>query len=295
MIFSRRSTLALLLPVTFAAASFPRRLLAAPVLPATFFAIEARTGGRLGVAALDAKGETFAAWRAEERFPMCSTFKLLLAAAVLARVDEGRELLSRRITYAAANLVSYSPVTEKHVADGMTVGELCEATVTLSDNTAANLLLSTIGGPQGLTAFARKMGDTVTRLDRWETALNSAIPGDERDTTSPLAMAWAIGQLVNGDVLKPASRAQLRTWLFATRTGDARLRAGFSGWRVGDKTGTGDRNTVNDVGFAVAPDQPADAPAITLAVYLTGSRLDVEASSAIIAQVAGLIREAAAA
>lgn len=295
MTLTRRRTLALLLPVGLAAATFPRGLRAAPVLPSAFFGIEARTGGRLGVAALDAKGETFAAWRAEERFPMCSTFKLLLAAAVLARVDEGREVLGRRVTYAPANLVSYSPVTEKHVTDGMTVAELCEATVTLSDNTAANLLLSTIGGPQGLTAFSRRMGDDVTRLDRWETALNSAIPGDVRDTTSPLAMAWAIGQLVNGSVLKPASRTQLRNWLYATRTGDARLRAGFAGWRVGDKTGTGDRNTVNDVGFAVAPGDAQDAPALTLAVYLTGSRLDVDASSRVLAEVAGLIREAASA
>lgn len=291
MSVSRRSAL-FLLPAGLMA-TWSRPLLAAPVLQSAFFAIEARTGGRLGVAALDAEGQTLAAWRAEERFALCSTFKLLLAAAVLARVDEGRELLSRRVTYAAANLVSYSPVTEKRVGEGMTVGELCEATVTLSDNTAANLLLSTIGGPQGLTAFARRIGDQVTRLDRWETALNSAIPGDERDTTSPLAMATDIRALVNGDVLKPASRTQLRDWLFATRTGDARLRAGLPGWKVGDKTGTGDRNTVNDVGFALAPGAAADAPAISLAVYLTQSRLDVDASSAVIAEVAALVGTAA--
>lgn len=258
-----------------------------------FAAIEARTGGRLGVAALDASGAPVALYRAEERFAFCSTFKLLLAGAVLLRVDEGREQLGRRLYYGKADLVTYSPVTEKHLDTGLSVADLCAAAVTLSDNTAANLLLATLGGPEGLTAILRAMGDPVTRLDRWETALNTAIPGDPRDTTTPLAMARDIRALVAGDLLSPASRAVLADWLYGCKTGDARLRAGLPGWRVGDKTGTGDTGTFNDVGFALPPGAAEGAAPVILSVYLTQSRLDLAGSNAAIAaaaaQVAGLL------
>lgn len=251
-----------------------------------YAAIEARTGGRLGVAVLDASGVPRGLYRAEERFALCSTFKALLAGAVLVRVDEGREQLDRRLYYGKADLVAYSPVTEKQVDAGMTVADLCAAAVTLSDNTAANLLLGTLGGPEGLTAILRATGDPVTRLDRWETALNSAIPGDPRDTTTPLAMARDIRALVAGDVLSPASRAVLADWLLGCKTGDARLRAGLPGWQVGDKTGTGDTGTFNDVGFATPPGAAPNAAPVVLAVYLTQSRLDLAGSNAAIAAVA---------
>jgi beta-lactamase class A len=189
---------------------------------------------------------------------------------VLAQVDAGRMRLDDRIRYGRDELVTYSPVTERHAdADGMTVGQLCEATMTLSDNTAANLLLHGLGGPEGLTAWLRSIGDDLTRLDRWETALNEARPGDPRDTTTPAAMLVTMQRLTLGDVLSPGSRAQLVAWLRANRTGDTRLRAGLPpGWQAGERTGTGPNGTSNDVGL-VWP--PGGAP-ILVAAYLTGGR-----------------------
>ncbi|SQC43369.1 beta-lactamase [Klebsiella pneumoniae] len=147
---------------------------------------ESQLSGRVGMIEMDlASGRTLTAWRADERFPMMSTFKVVLCGAVLARVDAGDEQLERKIHYRQQDLVDYSPVSEKHLADGMTVGELCAAAITMSDNSAANLLLATVGGPAGLTAFLRQIGDNVTRLDRWETELNEALPGDARDTHYP--------------------------------------------------------------------------------------------------------------
>ncbi|WP_127089973.1 class A beta-lactamase [Aquabacter cavernae] len=253
-------------------------------------AIEARTGGRLGVAVLDGTGAPRILHRAEERFPFCSTFKFLVAGAVLKRVDEGKERLDRRIAYGTDDIIQHSPVTKANLGKGMSVADLCAATVTLSDNAAANLLLATLGGPKGLTAMLRAIGDTVTRNDRWETALNSAIPGDPRDTTSPLAMARDIHALVVGDVLSPPSRTLLATWLYDCKTGDDRLRAGLPGWRVGDKTGTGGATTgtVNDVGIAVPPGAAPGTRPIILSVYLTQSRLDLAGSNAAIAEVAAL-------
>ena len=179
-------------------------------LQGEFARIEAKSGGRLGVAVLDTRDGSRTGHRADERFAMCSTFKLLAGAAVLARHDAGKEQLDRRIRYGAKDLVTYSPVTEKHVATGMTLAELCDAAIALSDNTAGNLLLAALGGPEGLTAFARTLGDGVTRLDRIEPALNEAAPGDPRDTTTPAAMAANIRALVLGDALSAPSREQLK-------------------------------------------------------------------------------------
>jgi beta-lactamase class A len=151
--------------------------------------------------------------------------------------------------------VAYSPVTEHHAGGkGLTLQELCHAAITKSDNTAGNLLLAQIGGPRGLTAFARSLGDQHTRLDRIETGLNKGVPGDPRDTTTPRAMAGDLNQLVLGEALSPASRKQLGDWLLANTTGDARLRAGLpADWRVGDKTGTGDYGVTNDVAVVWPP------------------------------------------
>ncbi|QJP12805.1 class A beta-lactamase [Starkeya sp. ORNL1] len=247
--------------------------------------LEKKTGGRLGVTIIDTADGTRAGYRADERFPMCSTFKALAAAAVLARVDAGKEQLDRIIRYAKSDLVTYSPTTEKHVADGMTLAALCEATITLSDNTAGNLLLANIGGPKGLTAYVRTLGDTMTRLDRNEPTLNEAKPGDPRDTTTPAAMAATLQRLVLGDSLSPASRQQLADWLVATKTGDERLRAGVpTGWRVGDKTGTGANNTANDIGVLWPPNR---AP-IVVTAYLTGARAAMPVRNAAIAEVGRL-------
>ena len=263
--------------------------LAADALADMCARLEAGSGGRLGVGVLDTANGRMIGHRLDERFPMCSTFKVLAAGLVLARVDRKQENLDRRVSYAKSDLVTYSPATEKHVEDGMTIAELCEAAITLSDNTAANLLLASFGGPAGLTAFARSLGDETTRLDRIETELNEALPGDPRDTTSPRAMAQDLRALTLGDALSPASRAQLITWLKANTTGGTRLRAGVPpGWTVGDKTGTGGRGTANDIAVLWPPQR---APLI-VTVYLTGATVLRDQQNKIIADVGAAVADA---
>ncbi|WP_376711965.1 class A beta-lactamase [Bradyrhizobium hereditatis] len=246
--------------------------------------LEIESGGRLGVCVFETATGARHVHRGDERFPMCSTFKALAAAAILARVDSGNEQLTRRITYDASALVTYSPVTEKHVSDGMTLAEICEAAVTLSDNTAGNLLLGAIGGPSGLTAFVRSLGDPITRLDRDEPSLNEALPDDPRDTTTPNAMASNLQALILGTkALSAPSREQLTAWLIANKTGGTRLRAGLAkDWRVGDKTGTGARGTNNDVAVIWPPNK---APVIITA-YLTGATVSAAQQNATLASVA---------
>jgi beta-lactamase class A len=246
-------------------------------------ALEKAHGGRLGVAILDTATGRRIHHRGEERFPMCSTFKLLAVAGVLSRVDRGEVDLARRIEFAKADLVSYSPVTEKRTgAPGMTLAEICEAAITLSDNTAGNLLLDTLGGPAGWTTYARSLGDGISRLDRRETILNEAVPGDPRDTTTPAAMLRDLQAVLLGDALSASSRAQLIRWIEATRTGDARLRAGFpAGWRVGDKTGTSDNAVFNDIAIAWPPGR---AP-VLVTTYYAETPADGDTASAVIAEV----------
>lgn len=253
---------------------------AADVSPATSFdALERAAGGRLGVCAIDTANGRRAQHRADERFPFCSTFKAMLSAAVLARSVERPALLQQRVTYRQDDLVRYSPVTERHVGTGMTVAGLCAAAVQYSDNSAANLLLKLIGGPSAVTAYARAIGDDTFRLDRWETELNTALPGDLRDTTTPAAMAASLRVLALGEALPAAQRAQWIEWLRGNKVGDKRIRAGVpAGWRVGDKTGTGDYGTTNDVGVVWPPSR---AP-IVLAVYYTQTRADAQAKDDVI-------------
>ncbi len=246
--------------------------------------LERRRGGRLGVAILNLTTGAMAGHRADERFLMCSTFKTLLAAQVLARVDRKEEALDRRVTYAKDQIVTWSPATEKHVgAQGMTVGQLCEATVTLSDNTAANLLLARSGGPQQLTAFVRTLGDTITRHDRTEPALNEHDgPGDQRDTTTPAAMAATLRRLFLGDALSARSRAQLASWHILNRTGDERLRAGLPpAWLVADKTGTNGSGTAADIGIA----WPADRGPVIIAAYYEAPSVAAGTRNAVLAEV----------
>jgi beta-lactamase class A len=261
----------------------------AEALSGAFARIEAQSGGRLGVAALDTADGSRAGHRMDERFAMCSTFKLLAAAAILGRVDAGKERLDRRVSYAKGDLVTYSPATEKHVGDGMTLAELCEAAITLSDNTAANLLLASLGGPDSVTALARSLGDTMTRLDRNEPTLNEATPGDPRDTTTPAAMLANIRALVLGDTLSEPSRGQLKAWLLANKTGGGRLRAGLPGdWAVGDKTGSGDYGTTNDVGVIWPPGR---AP-LVVTIYFTETKAALEQRIAVLASVGHAIADA---
>lgn len=252
--------------------------------------IEASTGARLGVAVLDTGTGALTGHRLDERFAMCSVFKWLAAAHVLRRVDQGQEALGRRVPFGRDALLSWSPVTEKHAdGNGMTLAELCHATVTVSDNAAANLILKTLGGPAGLTAFVRQHGDTVTRLDRWEPDLNEAQSGDERDTSSPRAMAGLLRELVLGQALSANGRRQLTEWLQATDTNRKRLAAGLpTGWRVGSKTGTGGQGTTNDVGVYWPPGRPP----VVVAVFLTQSKASLAAREAAIARVAEAVFKA---
>jgi beta-lactamase class A len=256
-------------------------------MAATLKRLETESGGRLGVAMLDTATGAQIGHRADERFPMCSTFKALAVSAVLKRVDAGKDNLARRIRFGKSDLVAYSPATEGRIdGDGMSVAELCAAAITLSDNTAANLLLASLGGPAEVTAFVRTLGDQVTRLDRIEPALNEGKVDDPRDTTTPSAMASDFRALVTGDVLSSGSRDQLIAWLVGNKTGDTRLRAGLPpGWRVGDKTGTGEQGTANDAAVIWPPQR---AP-IMLAVYLTQASVSSERQNAVIAAVARAI------
>ena len=245
--------------------------------------IEAESGGRLGVAFLDTGTGQRSGHRSNERFPLCSTFKVLACGAVLTRVDGGREDLNRRIVFGPEDVVTYSPVTKDRVGrDGMTLADLCEAALTQSDNTAGNLILASLGGPSAVTAFARALGDPTTRLDRSETDLNEAAPGDIRDTTTPDSMAGDLLSLVVGDRLSARSRDQLITWLVSNKTGEAKLRAGLpQGWRIGDKTGGGDWGTTNDVAVVWPPGRKP----LIVCVYLTETKASFADRNATIAAV----------
>lgn len=237
--------------------------------PDPFADLEASAGGRVGVFALDTGSGRTLAHRADERFAMCSTFKWGLAAAVLERVDRAELALGQPVSYGDQDLLEYAPVTRAHVARGsLSVDELVGATLTLSDNTAANLLLPLVGGPAGLTAFFRRLGDGVTRLDRTEPMLNENRAGDPRDTTSPRVMVVALRATLSAGTLSPASRERLLGWMRASPTGRDRLRAGLPpSWTVGDKTGTCSRGAVNDVAIAWPPGRSP----ILIAAYLSDS------------------------
>ena len=255
---------------------------ASDALSRAFADIEAKLGGRLGVAMHDTGSGLRVSHRGDERFPLCSTFKLLAAGAILARVDAGKERLDRSVPIRAEELVTYSPATEKYAGGSMSLAAICEAAITLSDNTAGNLMLAAIGGPEALTAYARSLGDEATRLDRTEPTLNDVTPGDPQDTTTPAAMVGDLDALLVGDALSPASRDQLAAWLIANKTGDARLRAGLpADWRAGDKTGTCNASTANDVGLAWPPDREP----VLIAVYLADTTAPREAQNAALAEV----------
>jgi beta-lactamase class A len=250
-------------------------------------AIEAKLGGRIGVAALDTGSGTRLAHRGDDRFAMCSTFKWILAAAVLMRHEKGGGSLEQRLSYGRRDLLAHSPVTEAHLAEGsMPIGELCKAAVETSDNTAANTLLKCIGGPAAFTRFLRSIGDRTTRLDRIEPALNSNTPGDPRDTTTPNAMLATLQTVLVGNALSAGSREMLLTWMKNCQTGLRRLRAGLPPtWTAGDKTGTGERGAVNDNAIVWPPQR---AP-ILIAAYLTDSRASSEVLEGAQARIGRLV------
>lgn len=259
-------------------------------LPATapsamdFAALEKASGGRLGVTLLNTASGVRTGHRQDERFPMCSTFKFVLCAAVLHRADRGQLDLDQRVPVRAGDMLSHAPVTRRHVGKDVSVRDLCRATMITSDNPAANLLLGVVGGPAGVTRFLRDNGDAVTRNDRMEPEMNQFAPGDPRDTTSPAAMAASLQRFVLGTTLKPASRQQLADWLIDNETGDTRLRAGVSSaWRVGDKTGSNGKDTTNDIGILWP--LTGGAPWV-LTSYLQGATVDDAGRNDVLRQVA---------
>ena len=251
---------------------------------ATLEAIRARIGGKLGVHALDTQTGKRIGFDDSSLFAMASTFKLLLAAAVLAQVDRGELTFERSISFGAADMVPYAPVTSTHLSQGsITVRQLLAAVIELSDNVAANLLLHLIGGPAGLTDFMRGLGDRVTRLDRPEPALNTNLPDDPRDTTTARAMVDAMVQIMTGPLLSESSRDLLTDWLVSARTGLKRIRAGLPpDWKAGDKSGSGANGAINDVAIA----WPQNRKPILIAVYMSGSSLKTDALSAAHAEIA---------
>ena len=256
----------------------------------TIASLEREVGGRIGLAVLHTGTGRPLAYRADERFAMCSTFKLMLAAAILSRGDVGSLDLEQPVHYTREQLLPNSPVTAAHVAEGaLPLGMLTQAVVEVSDNTAANCLLSMIGGPQGYTRFLRGLGDTLTHLDRTEVALNSNLPGDPRDTTTPAAMLADMHKVLLGSALADASRARLLSWMKNCRTGSARLRARLpAGWQSGDKTGNGERGAANDLAIFWPP---AGAP-VLIACYLSGSDRPTDDLNAVHARIGALVAEA---
>lgn len=248
--------------------------------------LETSAQGRLGMHILDTvTGQEFG-YRSDERFMMLSSFKLLASALVLHRVDGGKESLDRRISYRAQDLIPWSPITEKHAdGSGMTLAELCEATITTSDNTAGNLILASYGGPAALTAFARQIGDNVSRFDRNEPTLNTPSADGLMDTTSPRAMAKGMQKVLLGDALAAPSRTLLQKWLRGSTTGGKRLKAGLpSDWHIGDKTGT-NRSDSNDIGIIYPPTR---GPLLVTA-YLAESQASSQVKDATIATIGKLV------
>jgi beta-lactamase class A len=276
-------------PLAGAAAGYSQGARAASLVQNRLAALEVATGGRIGVAALNTADGARISYRANERFAFCSTFKVLAASAILKRSMTESGLLQRRIVCSKDDVVAYSPITGNHVGGSMTVSEICAAALQYSDNTAANLMIRILGGPAAVTAFARSIGDREFRLDRWETSLNGAVPGDPRDTSTPAAMMNDLQRLALTDLLGEAERARLVEWMRGNTTGAKRIRAGVpDGWSVADKTGSGDYGTANDIGLAWPPGKPP----VVLAIYFTQSTKQASWRDDVVAAAAGIVAEA---
>ena len=251
-------------------------------------ALEKSTGGRLGVALINTADDSQIVYRADERFAMCSTSKVMAAAAILKQSESDKTLLNQRVEIKKSDLINYNPIAEKHVNGTMTLAELSAAALQYSDNTAMNKLIAHLGGPEKVTAFARSLGDETFRLDRTEPTLNTAIPGDPRDTTTPLAMAQTLRNLTLGKALAETQRAQLVTWLKGNTTGSASIQAGLpTSWVVGDKTGSGDYGTTNDIAVI----WPEDHAPLILVTYFTQPEQKAESRRDVLAAAAKIVTE----
>ncbi|WP_405139836.1 class A beta-lactamase [Sphaerisporangium sp. NBC_01403] len=255
-------------------------------------ALETSTKSRIGAYALDTATGKRITYRSGERFPLLSTFKALASAAVLhkARTSDP-ELMNRVIHWKSSEVKENSPVTEKHVDDGMTVAELCEAAITYSDNTAGNMILKQIGGPKGLTKYFRTLKDPVSRLDRWETELNNWNPKEKRDTTTPASVAGDLRKVTTGSALDARDRAQLNSWLRANTTGGTRIRAGLpKTWIIGDKTGASSSyGATNDIAVIRTSES---APPLIMTIYTTNQTPDAPNDNKVIADTATLLARA---
>ncbi|MBT9246476.1 class A beta-lactamase (plasmid) [Gemmobacter fulvus] len=278
----------ILLSLPFMAALALALPLQAETVTEAAMAVEADLGGRVGTLLRAPGAAPLAAWQADDRFPLSSTFKAPLCGAVLARVDAGSEQMDRVIPYTAQDLVSHSPVTETRAGKGMRVADLCAATITLSDNTAANLLLDTVGGPEGFTGFLRSIGDMTTRLDRQETAPNEALPKDQRDTTTPRAMTDTLEALLFSGILSTESRTQLESWMQQDQVAGALIRASLpEGWTIADKTGAGGHGARSIVAVIRTPD---GTPWLA-AIYLADNSADMDSRNRAIARIGAAMVE----
>jgi len=251
-------------------------------------AIETSSGGKLGISAVNTANNERIQYRAEERFPMQSTMKLIGAAAILKKSMTDTNLLQQKIMYKKEDLVFWSPITEKHLTDGMTISELCAATIMYSDSTAINLLIKKLGGPQAINAFTRSIGNHTFRLDGWESDLNSN-PNDLYDTVTPAAMEKSLQKLALGNILGQSQREQLITWMKGNTTGDARIRAGApKGWIVGDKTGSGSYGITNDIAVI----WPPKCSPIVVTIYFTQPKKDAPKRDDVIAAATRIIIKA---
>jgi beta-lactamase class A len=275
-------TILMLLPLTAFAEDIPMAHFVSRIE-----ALEQKEGGRIGIAAVNTANGEHLEYRGDERFAMCSTFKLLLAAAVLSRVDIGKERLDHMVEFNQADILEYAPITKEHLKEGkMSITDLSGAAIQYSDNTAANLLLQSIGGPEAFTRYVRSLGDKVTRLDRIEPTLNANLTGDTRDTTTPSAMVDIMQKVLIGNALSSESREQLNAWLIGNTTGDKKLRAGINpAWKIGDKTGSGKNGASNDVAII----WPAGKEPFLVTVYYTGAEISPDQQSEVIAEVGRLV------
>jgi beta-lactamase class A len=280
MILNRRTLLA-------AAAGLAMRPGIAQEAPLALATYERETGGRVGLHAENLATGSRIVWRADERFVMCSTFKASLAAFVLARTDRGEEQLEAMMPFGENDLQPYAPVAKQHLAKGeMSVTEMCEGAVELSDNTCANLLLARVGGPAALTSFWRSTGDTITRLDHNEPELNRSPPGDPHDTTTPAAMAGNLQRLVLGNLLSPESRQRLTGWMLGCKTGNNRLRAGLpNDWKIGDKTGNNGKDAAGDIAVV----WPKPEIAILICAYTQGGSPTAAQTEMLFAEIGRMV------
>jgi beta-lactamase class A len=272
---------------TVAFLASPSLALGVPIIAIADY--ERDSGGHIGLYAENLRTGAKIVWRADERFVMCSTFKASLAACILARVDRGQDRLAAMIAYGPDDLMDYAPVAKQNLEKGaMSVADMCEAAVELSDNTCANALLARVGGPSALTAFWRSIGDSVSRLDHNEPELNRSPPGDPHDTTTPTAMARNLRNLILGSVLSPNSRERLTNWMLGCKTGENRLRAGLpKSWRVGDKTGNNGKDAFGDIAVTWS----AHGEPVLICAYAQGGAptpLQVEAAFAGIGRLVGM-------